>query len=278
MFEALPLGEATAILAVLMITGLCVGFLSGLLGIGGGGLLVPVLYEVFAFLDVPDESRLHLAIGTSLAVMIPTTLRSFWAHRRHGMADSDFVRRLALPVLIGVVCGSVIAKWSPDHVLKWVWVVFGLLLVCKLFFARDNWRLGDDVPKSFAVEAYGVLVGMISTIMSVGGGSYITALLTLYGRSIQQAVGTSVGFGPLIAIPGMLGFIWAGWHVTGLPLGSVGYVNLLGTAALAPTSVFMAPIGAKVAHGVSRRTLELVMGCFILTISFRFLVSIFLGV
>jgi len=278
MLEALPLGDAAAILAVLMITGLCVGFLSGLLCIGGGGLLVPVLYEVFAFLDVPDESRLHLAIGTSLAVMIPTTLRSFYSHHSHGMADGGIVRRLALPVLIGVVLGSVVAKWSPDHVLKWVWVIFGFLLSSKLFFAKDTWRLGDEVPKSRAVEAYGVLVGTISTIMSVGGGAYITGLLTLYGRTIQQAVGTSSGFGPVIAIPGMLGFMWAGWHVSGLPLGSIGYVNLLGFAGLVPTSVYMAPIGAKVAQGISRRRLEIVMGCFILTISVRFLVSILVGV
>ncbi|MGI9477601.1 MAG: sulfite exporter TauE/SafE family protein [Hyphomicrobiaceae bacterium] len=278
MLEALPLGEAGAILVALMITGLCVGFLSGLLGIGGGGLLVPVLYEVFAVLDVVDENRMHLAIGTSLAVMIPTTLRSFVAHRSRGTADGSIVWRMAGPILLGVSLGSLIAKWSSDDVLKWVWVIFGLLLSAKLFFAKDTWRLGDDVPKSVAVEAYGVVVGMVSTIMSVGGGAYITALLTLYGRSIQQAVGTSSGFGPIIAIPGMLGFIWAGWHVPGLPIGSLGYVNFLGFAALAPSSVFMAPVGVRIAHKISRRKLEVVMGCFIMVISGRFLVSILVGV
>ena len=277
MLEALPLGEASAILVVLMVTGLCVGFLSGLLGIGGGGLLVPVLYEVFNFLGVPDENRMHLAIGTSLAVMIPTTLRSFVAHRSRGTADGAIVSRLAGPVLIGVVLGSFIAKWSPDDVLKWVWVIFGMLLTAKLLFSKDSWRLGDDVPKSVAVEVYGVIVGAVSTIMSVGGGAYITALLTLYGRSMQQAVGTSSGFGPIIAIPGMLGFVWAGWHVSGLPFGSLGYVNLLGFAALAPTSVFMAPVGARIAQRISRRSLEIVMGWFIFMISVRFLVSVLLG-
>jgi uncharacterized membrane protein YfcA len=251
-----------------------VGFFSGLLGIGGGGLLVPVLYDVFAFLQAPDESRMHLAIGTSLAVMIPTTLRSFYAHRSRGSADGAIVRRLALPILIGVVTGSVVAKWASGDVLKWVWVIFGLALVTKLFFGRESWRFGTDVPKSRLVELYGVLVGAVSTIMSVGGGSYITALLTLYGRTIQQAVGTSSGFGPLIAIPGMFGFIWAGWNVAGLPPGSLGYVNLIGFAALVPTSVFMAPIGARLAHGISRRRLEIIMGCFILTVSVRFLVAI----
>jgi uncharacterized membrane protein YfcA len=272
--EAIPFGDIATILAVLLTTGLIVGFLSGLLGIGGGGLLVPVLYEVLAFLHVADESRLHLAIGTSLAVMIPTTIRSYCAHRSRGSADGSLVRRLALPILLGVVFGSIIAKWSSPEVLKWVWVVFGVLLATKLFFGRESWRLGEDVPKSRMVELYGVMVGTISTIMSIGGGAYITALLTLYGRSIQQAVGTSSGIGPLIAIPGMLGFVWAGWNVTGLPLGSIGYVNLLGFVALVPTSVLMAPVGAKLAHGISRRRLEIIMGCFISVVSIRFLISI----
>ena len=274
MLQALPFGDVAAIVAVLMVTGVCVGFVSGLLGIGGGGLLVPVLYEVFGFLDVADENRFHLAIGTSLAVMIPTTLRSYFAHRSGGTADGHFVRRLALPVLAGVIIGSVIAKASSDIVLKCVWVTFSLLLVIKLFFGRESWRLGDDVPSSWVVEGYGVLVGAISTIMSVGGGAYITALLTLYGRSIKQAVGTSVGFGPIIAIPGMVGFMWAGWNVEGLPLGSIGYVNLLGIAALVPTSVYMAPIGARAAQGISRRNLEIAMGSFIFLVSIRFMVSI----
>ncbi len=274
MLQALPLGDVAAIVAVLMVTGICVGFVSGLLGIGGGGLLVPVLYEVFAFLDVADENRFHLAIGTSLAVMIPTTLRSYFAHRSGGTADGRFVQRLAVPVLIGVIVGSVIAKASSDIVLKCVWITFSLVLVIKLFFGRESWRLGDHVPNSWAVEGYGVLVGAISTIMSVGGGAYITAMLTLYGKSIKQAVGTSVGFGPIIAIPGMLGFMWAGWNVDGLPMGSIGYVNALGFVALAPTSVLMAPIGARVAQGISRRTLEIAMGSFIFAVSIRFIVSV----
>jgi len=278
MLEAMPLGDIAGILLVLAITGLFVGFYSGLLGIGGGGLLVPVLYEVFGALDAPDAERMHLAVGTSLAVMIPTTVRSYYAHRSRGGTDSAIVRRLALPILVGVVIGSVIAKFSPGVVLKWVWVVFSVLMVCKLLFGRESWRLGDDIPKSRLVEVYGVAVGTISTIMSIGGGAYITALLTLYGRTIQQAVGTSSGLGPLVAVPGMIGFAWAGWGVPDLPFGSIGYVNLLGFVALVPTSVAMAPVGARLAHGISRRRLEVIMGLFILTASMRFLVAIMFGV
>jgi uncharacterized membrane protein YfcA len=270
----LPWGEIAAILGVLFATGLLVGFLSGLLGIGGGGLLVPVLFEVYRLFEVPDESRMHLAIGTSLAVMIPTSLRSFMAHRSRGGVDMSLVARLALPILLGVITGSLIAKWASAEFLKWIWVIFGSLMAAKLLFGRESWRLGSEVPKSRVVELYAMLVGTISTIMSIGGGAYITALLTLYGRPIQKAVGTSAGFGPLIAIPGMIGFIWAGWNAPGLPVGSIGYVNLLGFAALVPASVMMAPVGARLAHGIARRTLEIIMGLFIATISMRFLIAI----
>ena len=236
-----------------------------------------MLYEVFGLLSVPDESRLHLAVGTSLAVMVPTTLRSYVAHKGRGGTDPTIFKRLAFPIFVGVLLGSVVARWSSADALKWVWIVFGLVLVAKLLIGRDSWRLGDDVPKSYLVELYGVLVGAVSTLMSVAGGAYITALLTVYGRPIQQAVGTSTGLAPVVVIPGMIGLIWAGWNVTGLPIGSIGYVNMLGFAAIAPTSVLMAPVGARLAHGFSRRRLETIMGVFILIISIRFLVSILLG-
>lgn len=278
MTAELPWGEIAAILGVLFATGLLVGFLSGLLGIGGGGLLVPVLFEIYRLFEVPDESRMHLAIGTSLAVMIPTSLRSFMAHRARGGVDMSLVTRLVLPILLGVIAGSIIAKWASAEFLKWIWVIFGSLMAAKLLFGRESWRLGTEIPNSRIVELYAMLVGTISTIMSIGGGAYITALLTLYGRPIQKAVGTSAGFGPVIAIPGMLGFIWAGWNVPGLPVGSIGYVNLLGFAALVPASVMMAPVGARLAHGISRRTLEIIMGLFIATVSMRFLIAILAGV
>ena len=277
MTTELPWGEIAAILGVLFATGMMVGFLSGLLGIGGGGLLVPVLFEVYRFFDVPDEYRMHLAIGTSLAVMIPTSLRSFMAHRSRGGVDMGLVSRLALPILLGVITGSLIAKWASAEFLKWIWVIFGSLRAAKMLFGREDWRLGDTVPKSRIVELYAMLVGTISTIMSIGGGAYITVLLTLYGRPIQRAVGTSAGFGPLIAVPGMIGFMWAGWNVPGLPAGSIGYVNFLGFLALVPASVMMAPVGARLAHGISRRTLEIIMGLFIATVSMRFLVAIVAG-
>jgi uncharacterized membrane protein YfcA len=145
-----------------------------------------------------------------------------------------------------------------------------------MFLGRDNWRLGSDIPRSLAVEAYGVFIGTISSLMSIGGGAYVVILMTLYGRPLHQAVATSSGFGPLIAIPGMLGFMWAGWGAPGLPPGTVGYVSLLGAVLAIPTGLLAAPLGARVSHGLSKRELELAFGGFMTLVVLRFLASLFI--
>lgn len=258
----------------LVMAGLVTGFLAGLLGIGGGGIVAPVLYEVFGVLGIDPALRMHMAVGTSLAVMVPTTLRSFAAHKARGGVDMAAFKRLAPSVLVGVVLGAAIASHAPGTMLKWIWVGFATVMSIKLAFGRDDWRLGDDLPRNPLVELFGVFVGAVSTLLSVGGGAFVTTMLTLYGRSIQRAVGTSAGIGTLIALPGTIGLAWAGWGETGLPPFSLGYVSLIGAALMIPTSVFAAPYGARVAHGISRRTLELAFAALLSTVGLRFLVSL----
>lgn len=269
------------LLAFLAIGGLVTGFLAGLFGIGGGGILVPVIYEALGAIGVDPAIRMHMAVGTSLAVIIPTSTRSFLAHKARGGVDMSVIRRLALPVMIGVVIGVLVARSSPSAVLKWVWIVFAGVLSAKLFFGREDWRLGVEIPKSRLVEVYGIAVGFVSTMMSIGGGAFIATLMTLYDRPLKQGIGTSSGFGPIIAVPGMLGFIWAGWPLMGtpveaggLPIGSLGYVNLIAVALIAPLSVLTAPVGATVAHGISKRTLEIAFGCFLLAVASRFVLAL----
>lgn len=263
------------LVAALLAGGVGMGLIAGLLGIGGGGVLVPILYEVFGYLGISDDVRLHLSIGTSLLVMVPTTMRSFQAHKKRGSADVKIVRSLVVPVIFGVLLGSVAARYSNDFALKMVWVVCASLMALRLFLSRDHWRLGDDVPEGIGFRLYGVFVGIISTLMSIGGGVFISSMMTLYGRSIHQGIGTSSGIGPLIAIPGALGFIWAGYGISGLPPGSFGYVSLIGAAIVIPASVIAAPFGAKMAHGISRRKLELTFATFLSLISLRFFISLF---
>jgi uncharacterized membrane protein YfcA len=270
----LPLDELALQAAALLAAGCVTGLLAGLLGIGGGSILVPALYELFAALGAADAIRMHLAVGTSLAVIVPTSLRSFAAHRARGAVDMDLVKSMAVPVVVGVCLGAVLARYSNEVVLKGIWVVAAAVLSAKLFLAREDWRLGERIPGHPFRALYGGFVGLISTMMSIGGGAFITALMTFYGRPIQRAVATSSGFGPLISIPGTLGFVWAGWQVAGRPPGSLGYVSLLGALVIIPASVLAAPLGVRIAHGISRRKLELAFATFLVLVSIRFLYSL----
>lgn len=258
----------------IVVAGLLTGFLAGLLGIGGGGIVAPVLYEVFGVLGIDPAVRMHMAVGTSLAVMVPTTLRSFAAHRQRGGVDMGALKRLAPGVLAGVVLGAAIASYAPGPLLKAIWVTFAIVMSIKLAFGRDDWRLGDDLPKNPLVELFGVFVGTVSTLLSIGGGAFVTTMLTLYGRTIQRAVGTSAGIGALIALPGAIGLAWAGWGEPARPPLSIGYVSLIGAALMIPTSVLAAPYGARLAHGISRRSLELAFAALLATVGLRFLVSL----
>jgi uncharacterized membrane protein YfcA len=254
-------------------SGFAMGFLAGLFGIGGGAILVPALYEAFRVIGVDHDVLMHMCLGTSLAVMIPTTITSFRSHRTKGTVDEAFLRRVAIWIVIGVVLGALIARVAPSRTLQWIWAICGGSLALKMALSRDEWQIGKDVPRSWATEIVAVLIGLASTMMSIGGASIMVAFLTLYGRPLLSSVSTSSGLGPLIAIPGTIGFIWAGWGSPGLPPLSVGYVSLIGAALIIPVSVYAAPIGVRVGHGLPKRKLEVAFAAFLGLMSLRFLLG-----
>lgn len=267
---SLPMGELAWLLALMLCGGLIMGVLAGLLGIGGGGILVPILYEIFPVIGVDDAVLMHMCVGTSLAIIMPTSLRSFYSHKSKGAVDMEIVRTMALPVVAGVVIGALVARYSNTTILTAIWAGAATVMSLKLYFGRESWKLGNDIPGNPWRALYGIFIGTISTLMSIGGGAFVTMMMTLYGRPIHQAVGTSSGFGPMIAIPGTLGFIWAGWGVAGTPPGSLGYVSLLSALIIVPVSVLAAPLGVRLAHGISRRRLELAFATFLAVIAVRF--------
>ena len=267
---ALPMGELAALLAMLLAGGLVMGLLAGLLGIGGGGIMVPILYELFSAIGVDEAVLMHLCVGTSLAVIMPTSLRSFYSHRARGAVDMAVIRSMALPVVAGVAIGTLVARYSSTTILTAIWAGAATMMSLKMFFGRAHWKLGDQIPGNPGRAFYGLFIGALSTLMSIGGGASVTMMMTLYGRPMHQAVGTSSGFGPMIAIPGTLGFVWAGWGVAGLPPGSLGYVSLLSVAIIVPVSVLAAPLGVRLAHGISRRRLELCFAAFLALVAARF--------
>ncbi|MFA5949530.1 MAG: sulfite exporter TauE/SafE family protein [Hyphomicrobium sp.] len=274
MLGTLPWDQIIGLALALLAGGLVTGFLAGLLGIGGGGILVPVLYETVTFLEVPESIRMHLVLGTSFAVIAPTALRSFRSHIAKGAADTAVVQRLAPAVVAGVLLGVALVSSVSGAALKWIWVVFGSLLSMKMALGREDWRLADGLPQSRWLDLAAFAIGIVSTLMSIGGGMFFVSLFTLCGWPILKAVATSSGFGPLIALPGLLGYMWAGWGAEGLPPFSLGYVSVLGAALVIPASVFAAPFGVKLAHGLSRRKLELAFAVFLACVSLRLLVTL----
>jgi uncharacterized protein len=261
------------LIALLSVAGLTAGFLSGLLGIGGGGVLVPVLYETFGVAGVPESVRMHMTLGTTLAIIAPTVLRSFAAHNARGAVDMAVVRRMAPGVFFGVILGIIIAKDSSSVALRWVWVIFGSLLAIKMALGRDDWKIADTLPRRPWLELCAFGIGVISTLMGIGGATFTVPLLTLHGRRLLQAVATATGLGIVIALPGIAGYIWSGWDIAGRPPYSAGYVNLA-ALMIAPISVVAAPFGVRAAHRFSKRQLEIAFAIFISCVVARFLWSL----
>ncbi|WP_243369354.1 sulfite exporter TauE/SafE family protein [Microvirga solisilvae] len=278
----IPLFDLAWLIVALLAAGAITGLLAGVFGVGGGAVAVPILYELFRFLEVPDEVRMPLCVGTSLAIIVPTSIRSFNAHRAKGAVDMSILKVWAVPVVVGVIMGSVIARFAPADLFKGVFVVVAGISAIRLLFGKDTWRFGLDMPAKPIMVAYGWLIGVLSALMGIGGGQLSNLFMTFYNRPIHQAVATSSGLGILISIPGLFGYIYAGWphmadypNVTAFqPPLALGYVSLLGLLLFIPTSTWMAPVGARLAHRLSKRRLEVAFGIFLLLVCARFAASL----
>lgn len=265
-----------------MAVGALSGFLAGVFGIGGGAILVPVFYECFRLAGVPLDVRMPLCVGTSLAIIIPTSIRSYRAHHARGVVDLEVVRAWWLPVLVGVLAGSVIARYAPERLFKIVFVMVAWSAATRLLLARETWKFGEDLPRGVLMKVYGFFVGLLATLMGVGGGLFANLLMTFYGRPIHQGIATSSALAVLVSIPGALGYVYAGWSVAAhypgvLALQSpfaIGYVSLIGAALVMPTSLLTAPLGVRVAHAMSKSTLELAYGCYLFVVGARFVISL----
>jgi len=268
------LSDLIPLAIILLVSGAVTGVLAGVFGVGGGALMVPVLYETFGFLGYAEALRMPMAVGTSLAIIIPTSIRSYRGHLARGAVDQALLRSWAVPIVLGVLLGAVVARFAPGLVLQIVFVLVAGVNAVKLISGSTRWTLGRDLPKGPALGAYGGLIGLLSSLMGIGGGQIANIIMTLHGRAIHQAVATSAGIGVLISIPGALGFIVAGWGRPDLPADALGFVSLLGVALFVPTTLLTANLGVKLAHKLSRRQLELAFGIFLALVSARFLWAI----
>ena len=269
------LGELAGLAAAVMAAGILTGILAGLFGIGGGAVIVPVLFEVFRVLGVPEEVRMQLCIGTSLAIIVPTAIRSYQAHRARGLVLPEILQSWTVPAIIGVAIGSLAAAFAPAGLFKAAFALIAAVIAAKLLFGREGWVVGNALPGRAAMRGYGFIVGIGSSLMGISGGSLVTMILTLYGKPIHNAVATAAGLGVPITIAGALGYCLAGLpHQALLPPLSIGFVSVIGVVLVAPISSTVAPFGARLAHALPRRSLEIAFGVFLLLAGMRFLISL----
>ncbi|HVV62263.1 MAG TPA: sulfite exporter TauE/SafE family protein [Pseudolabrys sp.] len=270
-----PIGEIVWLALWIIGAGALVGILAGLFGIGGGAIIVPALYEVFSVLGVPEDVRIQLCIGTSLAIIVPTTVRSYLGHKKKGAALLHVLRIWTAPAIAGVVIGSVVAAFAPAEVFKIAFVVFTALIGTKMLFGGESWNLGTQLPGRGLLTVFGFITGLFSSLVGVSGGAVSNAVLTLYGESMQRAVATSAGIGVPITIAGTIGYMIAGWkHMGVLPPLSIGFVSLIGFALMAPVSSYTTTFGVRLAHWLPKRKLEIAFGIFVYIVGLRLLITL----
>jgi uncharacterized membrane protein YfcA len=275
MIVGVPVSEVMLLAALIAVAGVITGILAGLFGIGGGALIVPVLYEVFGAFGVSDAVRFQLCVGTSLAIIVPTNVLSFRAHRDRGAVNMDVVRASWVAAIAGVAAGAAIAAFAPAPVLKLAFVLFAGIIAAKLLLGRESWRLANALPGRAGMLGYGFSVGLCSSLMGISGGSLSNMILSLHGMSMHQAVATSAALGVPITIAGTIGYMLAGLRLQALmPPLSIGFISLIGFALMAPISSVAAPYGARLAHALSKRRLEVAFGCFLLIVCARFIASL----
>lgn len=258
------------LLLVLLIAGMIAGVVAGLLGVGGGIVLVPVLEYSLRFIGVPPEWCMHVAVATSLATIIPTAVSSSRAHHARGAVDWSLVKAWAPGMLSGGLIGSVLAANAAGPLLTGVFGVMAAMVAIKMFLPLDHLRLANRVPRGWVGNLIAAVIGTLSAMMGIGGGTLSVPIMSLSGESMHQAVGTASFFGLLLAVPGTIGYLLASPPVALPPL-TLGWVSLAALVIIAPASALMAPYGARLAHAIDKRRLSRLFGIFLCLVSLRML-------
>ncbi|MBN8605717.1 MAG: sulfite exporter TauE/SafE family protein [Caulobacterales bacterium] len=269
--------EIAWFVAALAGAGLFAGFVGGLFGIGGGAVIVPVLYALFTLLGVDESVRMHVAVGTSLSTIVSTSWRSLATHTKAGAVDFEVLRAWAPWITLGALVGAALAGLANTEALL---IVFGgglLLVALQMGFSNPNWRAFAELPRGIARAATAGSIGVLSAMMGIGGGAFGVTMMTLCGRPIHQAVATASGFGAAIALPAALGYIVAGWGREGLPPWSLGFVSLPGFVLLALLTAITAPIGARLAHRLPQQALKRAFAVLLALVALNMLRQAFSG-
>ena len=262
------------LMITLSLVGAVAGLTSGLFGIGGGSVMVPVLFYAFISLGVPEDVVMHCAVATSSSVIIFNAIRSVRSHNKHGAVDWDLLwpknplLSYGLWIGVGAFLGAIwLAPRLSSTALILIFAVVASLVALKFIFGQPDWRFRDNVPGGAARPIVGGSVGALSAIMGIGGGSLTVPLMNMCGVPIHRAIGTASGFGLAIALPATIGFIVSGWGAAGRPAFSLGYVNMLGFTVIAAVAFLTIPLGTRLAHGMSQKKLKLIFGIGLLIVA-----------
>lgn len=245
-----------------LLLGAFAGVMAGLLGVGGGLIIVPALVAIWQLGDMQTTHVMQLAVGTSLATIVLTSISSVRAHHLHGAVAWPAFRRLTPAMMLGAGLGAVVATWLPGTVLKTLFGVFELAVAVQLALGLRP-KPGRALPGPLGMGAAGGVIGVVSAVLGIGGGTLTVPFLTWCGVTIQKAVATSAACGLPIAVAGSLAYVVMGWHVEGLPSATAGYVYLPGLVGVAVASVLSAPLGARLAHRLSPTALKRVFALFL---------------
>lgn len=261
----------------LMVTGVFSGIAAGLLGIGGGAIIVPALATALSIMGYGSDQVQHVAVGTSLAIIIPTGIMSARAHYKRGALDMSVLKLWAPFIVVGTLIGGLMAGFFSGDVLRIVFAVMAFIIAANIVFGFQTRLMGHLKGSALTHRVSAFVVGYISALMGIGGGSLTVPTLVAFGTSMHAAVGTSAGIGVAIAISGTIGFIISGWGVAGLPPLSLGYVNLVALVLVAVLAAAFAPLGAALAHRMDQKTLKYVFAAFLVVVGLNMLWKVLAG-
>ena len=276
--ETIATAELINLLFVLAVAAAGAGFMAGLLGVGGGIVMVPALYYAFTVLDFDIVTRMHLSVGTSLAIIIPTSIISTMTHKEYDAVDFKMVRSFGVFILAGVIGGTFLAVNLKTPTLVLFFSIFALMVGLFFIFLRE--KLVDNPKQISAIvkNISGVIIGFISVPLGIGGGSLMVPFMRTFGYDIRKSIGTAAAVGFLIAVTGTVTMITGGKIIDNVKTPySVGYINLLGFAVFVPVTMVMARIGAKVVHKIDKKLLSKIFGIFLILVSIRSFIE-YLGI
>ncbi len=258
-------------LALLLAIGAFAGVVAGLLGVGGGIILVPAFYFAFAGLGYDNAQLMQISLATSLATIVFTSVRSVLGHHRKGAVDWDILRGWGPGIGVGAVLGVVAATGLRSAWLMVIFGVLGVIIGLYLAFGRAEWRLGDHMPGGIVRLVLSPVIGFLSVLMGIGGGSFGVPLMTLYGVPIHRAVATAAGFGTTIAVPSVIGFLMVSAPPEGRPPFTLGHVNLVALVIVISMTLMTAPIGVRMAHAMNPKPLKRLFAVFIMLMALNML-------